>query len=354
MTVNDTSGAGGLGRRRVVVGVAAALALVGGGALYATKGGWLDDRSLTSVCGGLLDTSELKELLGADRLRGEGTEPTSCTVADADNDRSVLQARIFRGDTRMLLGTMSRADQQNGGALVTPAGMGRPVVLGPRLGTASGFVPCGTGDDSPVTLLISVVPTSKGESLGESEGRARLARVATSTLDRAAERWGCERPGEAKGKSTAVPEDTSRVLRQAGKATGTCAGIDSASYETSADDAAPIEDCQLTDSSGARLFRLSAYYGPYVKAARQETIRGKQILTEVGGGGGLWWTTADCPQGDVLYSVETVWDDEKNTFNPPSPKFQKDALKTFAERSAERHGCSTPEPLPTKDRTSGS
>ncbi|WP_408991318.1 hypothetical protein [Streptomyces sp. 1268] len=342
-------------RRGAVIGGAVALALVGGGALYATKGGWLDDRSLASACDGLLETSELKGLLGTDRLRGEGTAPTHCRVIDLDDGRSSLRAQIFRGDTsEMLLGTMSRADQHDGGGLVIPAGTGHPVVLGAQPGTASGFVPCGKGEGGPVTVLMRAMPKNGGESLDEPEGRARLARVVSGTLDRAAERWGCEKPGKAKGKITEIPEDTSGVLRQAGEATGTCAGIDSASYETSADGAAPIEDCQLADPSGARLFRLSAYYGPYVKAARQETLRRKEFRTDVGGGGGVWWTTADCPQGDVLYTVETVWDGERNTFRPPSPKLQKDALKTFAERSAARHGCSAPEPLPTKDGPSRS
>ncbi|NEB36412.1 hypothetical protein [Streptomyces sp. SID14515] len=340
----------------MVVGAVVALALAGGGTLYATKGGWLDDRSLASACDGLLDTSEVKELLGADRLRGEGTETARCTAVDPDDGKAALQVQISRGEApRTVLGTMARANPHIGGASVTPAGAGRPVVLGAQPGTASGSVSCAKGDGGSVTVLMRASRKDAGKLLGEPEERARLARVLTSTLERAAERWGCEKPVESEGgKVGEVPANTSRALRQAGKATGTCAGIDSASYETPTDDAAPIEDCELAEPSGTRLFQLSAYYGPYVKAARQETIRGKQLLTDVGGGGGLWWTTADCPQGDVLYTVETVWDEEKNTFHPPSPKLQKDALKTFAERSAERHGCSTPEPLPTNDGTSRS
>lgn len=63
-------GSPGGGRRRVIWASAGvvALALIGGGIYYATD----DGRSLASACDGLLDTSELTDLLGADRLRGEG------------------------------------------------------------------------------------------------------------------------------------------------------------------------------------------------------------------------------------------------------------------------------------------
>ncbi|MFI7084380.1 hypothetical protein ACIBUR_12340 [Streptomyces anulatus] len=98
----------------------------------------------------------------------------------------------------------------------------------------------------------------------------------------------------------------------------------------------------LTDDAGNRLFQLSAYYGPYVKAARLETVRGKRYLTGAGGTDGVYWTTAACPDGEALYAVETVRDEEAGAFRPADPKLQQAAPKTFAANSAQRHGCPAP------------
>jgi hypothetical protein len=74
-----------------------------------------------------------------------------------------------------------------------------------------------------------------------------------------------------------VPSKQSPALTPAGKAAGTCEGIASATYGSAADGRAPVEDCILADNSGEERFRIAAYYGPYAKAARLETVRGDQF-----------------------------------------------------------------------------
>ncbi|MFI8438466.1 hypothetical protein ACIGJO_33005 [Streptomyces sp. NPDC079020] len=68
-------------------------------------------------------------------------------------------------------------------------------------------------------------------------------------------------------------------------------------------------------------------------------------LTDTRGTDGVYWTTADCPDGEALYAVETVRDEEAGDFRAADPKLQRAALKTFAANSARRHGCPAPVPL---------
>ncbi|MCX4675498.1 hypothetical protein OG413_09235 [Streptomyces sp. NBC_01433] len=334
-----------------------ALALIGGGIHYATDGGREDGRSLDSACDGLLDTSELTDLLGADRLRGQGEDPAHCSVSDPGEGAASLRVEITRGDApARLLGAMRRADPHLGGTLMSPLGNSRSAVLKTSKGTAvaSGYLACGksgAGSEAAdrLTVVMAAVRDGSGSPLDQPFQRARLARVLAGTLDSTAEKWDCGGTGSAAdGKITEVPEDTTRTLKAAGSATGTCEGIASAVFEAVADGAAPVEDCVLTDDAGNRLFQLSAYYGPYVKAARLETVRGKRYLTGTGGTGGtggtdgVYWTTADCPDGEALYAVETVRDEEAGAFRAADPKLQRAALKTFATNSARRHGCPAP------------
>ncbi|MEV5686918.1 hypothetical protein AB0L68_27585 [Streptomyces sp. NPDC052164] len=365
-------GSPGGGRRRVIWASAGvvALALIGGGIYYATDDGREDGRSLASACDGLLDTSELTDLLGADRLRGEGEDPAHCSVSDPGEGAASLRVEITRGDApARLLGTLRRADPHLGGTLMSPLGNGRSAVLKTSRGTAvaSGYLACGKGGSAGdgeagntstggagkggagseaadrLTVVMAAVRDGSGSPLDQPSQRARLARVLAGTLDRTAEKWDCGDAGPTGGdRITEVPEDTTRTLKAEGSATGTCEGIASAVFEAAADGPAPVEDCVLTDDAGNRLFQLSAYYGPYVKAARLETVRGKRYLTRTGGADGVYWTTVDCPDGEALFAVETVRDEEAGAFRAADPKLQRAALKTFATNSARRHGCPAP------------
>ncbi|MFB6939936.1 MULTISPECIES: hypothetical protein [unclassified Streptomyces] len=355
MSTQDNDGRGAHGtRRKLVTGASAvvALALIGAGVFYATGGydDWRADRSLDRACDGLLDTSELKALLGADRLHSQGADPAHCSVSDPGDGRAALRVEITRGAApARLLGTLRRNNPHLGGTLMSPVGNGRPAILktGTSTAAASGALACGPGESDSLTVVMTAVRDGSGKAFDRPEQRARLARALTGTLDRTAEQWHCTGKTAGSGPITAVPGDTTRTLKAAGRATGTCAGIGSPVYEAAADGPAPVEDCVLADASGTRLFQLSAYYGPFAKAARLETVRGKQILTEAGGADGLYWTTSACEDGGAaLFSVEPLFDEETKAFHPADPKLQQAALQTFAENSAQRHGCPSPRPLP--------
>ncbi|WP_405687752.1 hypothetical protein [Streptomyces sp. NBC_00057] len=355
MSTQDDGARGAHGmRRKLMTGASAvvALALIGAGVFYATGGydDWQADRSLDRACDGLLDTSELKALLGADRLHSKGADPAHCSVSDPGDGHASLRVEITRGAApARLLGTLRRDSPHIGGTLMSPVGNGRPAILktSAQMAAASGALACGPGESDSLTVVMTAVRDGSGTALDQPDQRARLARALAGTLDRTAEQWHCASGPAGSGRITTVPDDTTRTLKTAGRTTGTCKGIASSAYEAAADGPAPVEDCVLADASGTRLFQLSAYYGPYVKAARLETVRGKRFLTEAGGTDGVYWTTSACKDGAALFSVETLFDEEKKDFRPADPKLQRAALKTFAENSAKRHGCPSPRTLPT-------
>ncbi|MFI6055815.1 hypothetical protein ACIBCO_37780 [Streptomyces violascens] len=126
-------------------------------------------------------------------------------------------------------------------------------------------------------------------------------------------------------------------LKKAGAASGTCQGVNAPSYESAVDAAAPIEQCLLADAVGVPTFRLGAYYGPYTNAPRRNPLRNPYDYVGAGGtNNSKSWTTASCPTGTALYTLE-----------PLAPRAtvgasERQAFLSFAARSAKRHGCSSP------------
>ncbi|WP_157868678.1 hypothetical protein [Streptomyces caatingaensis] len=307
---------------------------------------WQDNRSLSSACGGSLDYSELKEVLGVDRLRAKGSGLSDCKVADPGNSETSVAVNIKQGGGgERLLSLIARMDSHKPGQAVTPVGNGWGAILSTDGGTtwAGAYMVCRkparSGENDAIVVSMQVDPAGPAEPLS-ADRRAGLARSLTGTLGKLADKRGCE--GTPRGNWIArLPEDSTKNLKRAGEAVGTCRGVASASYESAADGTAPIEDCFLADERGRKRFRLAAYYGPYAKSARRETLVGADIRRPTGGGEGAYWTTASCSSGQALYTVENLHYADV-TIAPDSPQ-EKQALKTFAVNSAKRHGCSPPE-----------
>ncbi|MEV6396460.1 hypothetical protein AB0M39_17040 [Streptomyces sp. NPDC051907] len=340
-----------LRRRGAIVSAAvlAGLLVVGGSVAYGTGAydDWQDARSFSSACDGIVDHTLAKDLLGAERLRGKGADGMDCSAFEPGDGKGSMSIRVQRGgqggDSARLLWRLARANSHQGGEVMAPVGGGWPAVISIRgpLAYAGGYLPCGDGEGDDLIVRVVAHPGPSAPSLDDRAQRARLARVATGALAKAAGKEGCEAP-DAKDVGQ-VPDDSFKSLTPEAKTTGTCRGTGSGGYESAADGAAPIEDCLLADAQGRKLFRLAAYYGPYVKSARRDTIRGKTFRGASGGSQGVYWTTAACKSGPALYAIETLYDGDR--FAAAAPELELPALKAFAAQSAQRHGCGAVAPV---------
>ncbi|WP_406507476.1 hypothetical protein [Streptomyces sp. NBC_00212] len=109
---------------------------------------------------------------------------------------------------------------------------------------------------------------------------------------------------------------------------------------------APIEQCRLVGPDGGRTLKISAYYGPYQQSPRDPQGNPFLYLGPRGNEDGSAWTTASCPTGEALFTVEAL-----SSADHDRAAVRK-ALSTFAAESAKRHGCATPaEPVSDDDRT---
>lgn len=233
-------------------------------------------------------------MLGADRLRADGEDnKVRCALNDPGAGKASLNIRIQRNtDDARLLQRLDRADTHKGQKMVTPMGSGWAGVLNSANESAHAvaWLPCQKQQDGMILVSVSAQRNASGGPFTAPEQEARLARIATGTLANAAKRWGCG--AELGSRVEQVPVGSVIALKKSGAATGTCKGVGSATFEAAADGWAPIEDCILATGTSERQFRVSAYYGPFVKSARLETTRGKELLGKSGGSDGLYWMTA--------------------------------------------------------------
>jgi hypothetical protein len=82
------------------------------------------------------------------------------------------------------------------------------------------------------------------------------------------------------------------------------------------------------------LYYLSASYGPYAQALRSATDKPGSLNEDSGLSGDHAWATAACPgQARAAFTIHAT------VYAAPTNSFLLSALRTFAERSAARHGC---------------
>ncbi|MFG2462542.1 hypothetical protein ACGFWE_36520 [Streptomyces sp. NPDC048523] len=174
--------------------------------------------------------------------------------------------------------------------------------------------------------------------------RLKLARAATGTAQRAADKTGCDtEPGDT-GKLTA-PVTVARTV-SAGAATGTCKGMTSASTvrETAAAKA-PVEECVLVGS-----LRLVAAYGPFSDAS-EAVVNGKYGGHDKPSGvdRSTAWTSVTClgALGIGYYHASPVEGSDRRFTSDPLTQKERADLEHFAEWSAARHGCGAPAALPS-------
>ncbi|GAA4075235.1 hypothetical protein [Streptomyces shaanxiensis] len=173
--------------------------------------------------------------------------------------------------------------------------------------------------------------------------RLKLARVATGTAQRAAEKTGCvTEPGNA-GELTA-PAAAAKTV-SADDATGTCKGMTSVSEvrETAAG-VSPAEECLLVGS-----LQLRAAYGPFSDAS-DAVVNGKYGGHDIPSGveRHTAWTSATC-QGALgigYYNASPVDGNDRSFTSNPLTKDERANIQRFADQSAARHGCDSPAELP--------
>nr|WSZ14233.1 hypothetical protein OH837_13330 [Streptomyces canus] len=174
--------------------------------------------------------------------------------------------------------------------------------------------------------------------------RLKLARAATGTAQRAAEKTGCQtEPGDS--RELAAPEATARTV-SVGSATGTCKGMTSTQRvrETAAGKS-PVEECVLDGG-----LRLVSAYGPFSDAS-DAVVNGKYggHDTPSGVDRSTAWTSATC-QGALgigYYHASPVEGSDRKLSSDPLTKEERADLEHFAEQSAVRHGCGAPAALPS-------
>ncbi|MFB7547413.1 hypothetical protein [Streptomyces sp. NPDC056154] len=326
-------------KKYVIPVTAVAVLVTGGGAVYA-KGaydGWRDGRALEAGCGGLVDSAEMKSALGAERVSGKGTAGGGCRAFDPGATKASVTISLQSGpEPESVVAHTERILARDTAGLLVPVGGGRPALVSAGSDSesyATAFLPCGKGADDDLVLSLTAVHARPAGTL--QERRDDLAALVTRAVEWVAERHHCALPGI--GKAKGVPSGAFEKLKKSGEATGTCLGIRLPAYEAEADGAAPIEQCLLAGPDGKQTFRIAAYYGPYPNAPRHDPFRSPyDYVGRSGSNGERSWTTASCPTGEALYTLEpirshtTAWDRERT------------ALRVFAAESAKRHGCGAP------------
>ncbi|MFE2216939.1 hypothetical protein ACFW93_34030 [Streptomyces canus] len=172
--------------------------------------------------------------------------------------------------------------------------------------------------------------------------RLKLARAATGTAQRAAEKTGCETEPGGTGK-LAAPAAGARTV-SAGAATGTCKGMTSApTVRETAAAKSPVEECVLVGS-----LRFVADYGPFSDAS-EAVVNGEYGGNDTPSGvdRSTAWTSATC-QGALgvgYYQASTVEGNDRKFTSDPLTEQEHVDLEHFAEQSAARHGCGAPAKL---------
>ncbi|WP_327157694.1 hypothetical protein [Streptomyces tubercidicus] len=315
---------------------------------------WQESRSLTDTCRNSVDTSEVKELLGVDRLRGrnieveQGSNPSAgqlhkCSVRDPDGAAYLSVALDWGSDVGGVLHEFGGFSPYEDGGMAIPLGHGWEGVMAEGgLGSdliATVNMPCANRRTDPErSSLVVTVESMAEQAKGGTVQRARFARTAVKTAQNAAKAWGCTaHPGGAVAR---VPGNAAHAEVPSGEARGTCEGITTAVRESATDPKAPIENCYLLSDSDTSQYRISAFYSPFAKAV-PEQLSYTDVLDPgklAGHKGSGYWASAKCPSGSRALYITTGLPDTEDRFDSKGT-LQKSALKAFATRSAKRHGC---------------
>jgi hypothetical protein len=260
----------------------------------------------------------------------------------------------------------------------------------------------GAKSAAPEGLLITV-ETKHDAPLDDPANRPDYVRVATGTAKEAATAYGCRTDLGRPVHTVGLPVTEEEFEPLAG-ATGTCAGVPGyaaaagtahagagadagETARETARDGAPREVCLLgEDGTGTDRYSLDAYYGPYAAELRadwrEQEARGygdgapddaaAGKLDMYGTDTGVW-ASAECPGAredgeagedakdredgeagenakdrqageQAIYTLNRARGSGEKRTTPTAAerRYEKRALKAFAERSARSHGCAAP------------
>ncbi|WP_405720200.1 hypothetical protein [Streptomyces sp. NBC_00046] len=188
----------------------------------------------------------------------------------------------------------------------------------------------------PASLVVSVSADESHENARETR---QIARLATVTAERAAERWSCKAPHGAGVPPIPLPSE----FPARGNSSGTCAGVpvpgdDSVDWhrETTAAGTALLEICALgeTKARNEELYWFEASFGPYAQSLRTSDDETSGYHDDAGADRHSAWASAECGTGPrALFAVNDT------EYAAPTRGYLRTALRAFAERAAQRHGC---------------
>ncbi|MFD3421285.1 hypothetical protein [Streptomyces decoyicus] len=349
-------GAARMKRRRLLITAVIVLALAVPGTFYFTGAydSWRDNQSLADTCKGTVDTSEVKELLGVDRVRGHdieadhGSSPRAgqlhkCSVGDPDGNAWVSVSLDWSGDAAGPLHDLGGFTPYGDVGMATPLGHGWEGVLDEVPGTgnlvATVNMHCENRRSDPRhSSLIATVQGMGTRSMAGGAQRARFARTTVKTAQHAAEAWGCT--ARSGGVIERVSGSTAHTEVPRGEARGTCAGIETAVRESVTDPKAPIENCYVLAGRSASQYRISAFYGPFAQALPVQRGYSGKVDPEkpAGDKGSFLWGSAECPSGSRALYISTRLPGADGRFDPDGD-LERSTLEAFATRSSKSHGC---------------
>ncbi|MGW1408416.1 hypothetical protein [Streptomyces sp. NPDC002403] len=300
---------------------------------------WRYEERLATYCEGLLPVAESAALTSYSIDPGLPGDRTG----GADDDR---WDECGVADTRLLVALIPHDAVRNRSLSGDPLSMLRngesdhlPVAVGGGWRGYTDFRDTGVVlncTNRPVSLVVAVRADESHENSTETR---QIARLATATAERAADRWSCDAP-----HGTGVPPiPTSADSPTPGNATGTCAGIpvpgdDSVDWhrETTAPGNALLETCALgeTKARDEELYWFGAAFGPYAQRLRTADDGPGSYHGDAGTDRHSAWASAACGTGPR--AVFTANDTE---YAAPSRGYLRTALRAFAERAAQRHRC---------------
>lgn len=302
-----------------------------------TGRGWRYEDKLATYCGGLIPYDESAVFTGLnaevslsrDKEEGYGEDRfRSCRVADLTVSIGLIRADATRSD--VVPDMLSTLDSNESDHL--PVGLGGGWRGYTDLRTTAVVLPCTNKDAS---LVVSIAGEA---SHGDGTGSHAVAELATAIARRAADRQSCEASFGGRIPRLSLPQGQPVPAG----ASGTCEGLRIPESQgvnwvqgSVASDSSPLERCLLGESKAREevLYSLEASFGPYAQRlgpTGHDGHRPEPGLTHTGA-----TATASCP-GSTVPAVFRV---HATVYAAPTQEFLRSALRTFAERSAARHGC---------------
>ncbi|MFE7618428.1 hypothetical protein [Streptomyces sp. NPDC057496] len=328
-------------RKHVVIAAAAALALAGGALTLgiATRDG--ADNGLADACHGSVAVEEARNFFDGAELEGKGHtgewvghETDWCSVWARDTDRStVLRLQIRPAAAHRSSG----AAEESGAAPIGHGWNGSVDVRGrPRAAVLVDCAPlAGKG------LLVLSEATKDADEL--TAGHIRdVARLATETARRAADRFDCE---GSLGERPETVDRTGVATRPAAGAEATCRDVVSPrnarlARVTTVDEypagRALTEECRVNRGEHDHV-RLNAYYGPsalqekYLDDRYPGSVTGSRTRSHAcrGGLGTAYFKLTPPKRGDGRPAP----------VDAPTAEVFDELLTAFARSSGARHGC---------------